>query len=107
VFDRRAFDVVLVGDLADDLLEDVLDGDQACRATVLVDDDHEVGAGRLHLGEQVVDGFRLGHERRGPHQVGHRLRRRGGVAVLGAADHVFQVEDAQDVVDAVPYHRDA
>ena len=56
--DRRTLDVVLVGDLADDLLEDVLDGDQAGGAAVLVDHDHQVRAGGLHLGQQVVD--RLG-----------------------------------------------
>ena len=38
--------VVLVGDLADDLLEDVLDGDQARGAAVLVDDDRDVAGAR-------------------------------------------------------------
>ena len=64
LLDRRALDVVLVGDLADDLLEDVLDGDQAGGAAVLVDDDRDVGAGRLHLAQQVVDRLGLGHEGR-------------------------------------------
>ena len=35
-------DVVLVGDLADDLLEDVLQGHDAHQAAVLVDDDGEM-----------------------------------------------------------------
>src|SRR4051812_4429231 len=38
-----ALDVVLVGDLPHDLLEDVLDGDEAGGATVLVDHDGHVG----------------------------------------------------------------
>ena len=57
-----ALDVVLVGDLADDLLEDVLDRDQAGGAAVLVDDDRDVGALCLHLAQQVVDRLGVGHE---------------------------------------------
>ena len=39
VDDRLGLDVVLVADLADDLLEQILDGHEARRAAVLVDDD--------------------------------------------------------------------
>src|SRR5690606_32331375 len=46
--DRWDLHVVLVGDLADDLLQDVLDGDQAGGAAVLVLHDREVAPGRLH-----------------------------------------------------------
>ena len=44
--DRRPLDVVLVGDLADDLLEDVLDRDEPGGAAVLVDDDRDVRCAR-------------------------------------------------------------
>ncbi len=49
VLDLRCLAVVLVGDLADDLLEDVLDGHEPRGAAVLVDDDGEVGLVALHL----------------------------------------------------------
>src|SRR5262245_38173789 len=42
VDDRLRLDVVLVANLADDLLEQVLDGHQARRAAVLVDDDRDL-----------------------------------------------------------------
>ena len=58
------YGVVLVGDLADDLLEDVLDRHQAGEAAVLVDDDRHVGARGLHLPQQLVDRLGLRHEGR-------------------------------------------
>ena len=42
-------DVVLVADVADELLDEVLERHDARGAAVLVDDDGEVGAGRPHL----------------------------------------------------------
>ena len=71
--------VVLVLDLAHDLLDDVLDGDDADGAAVLVDDHRELHPGLLHLAEEVVDalGFRhiggRAHERA---QVGAAAPRR-------------------------------
>ncbi len=61
--DRVGARVGLVLDLADDLLEDVLDGDDPDRAAVLVDDDRHRAALALELGEQVVERLRLGHDR--------------------------------------------
>ena len=63
--------VVLVGDLADDLLDDVLEGDDAGDAAVLVDDDGHLQALVAQLDHEGADrrGFgnrgRVGHERRG------------------------------------------
>ena len=54
--------VMLVLDLADDLLDDVLDGDQALGAAELVDDDSEVDALGAHPGEQLDDAHRFGDE---------------------------------------------
>src|SRR5699024_9378416 len=55
-FDGGAFVfVVLVGDFADDFLEDVLDGDEPGDAAVFVDEDGDVVAVALHPVEQVVE----------------------------------------------------
>jgi hypothetical protein len=55
---------MLVLDLADDLLDHVLDGDEAFGAAELVDDDGEVDALGAHAGEQVEHAHRFGHEQR-------------------------------------------
>src|SRR5688572_24170492 len=59
---------VLVLYLADDLFEDVLDGQQARKSPVLVYDERELDVHLLHLFEQLVHGLRLGHEVGGPEQ---------------------------------------
>ena len=66
--DKALLDVVLVLDVADDLLDQVLDGDQAGGPAVLVDHDRDVAAGEAHLGEHLVHPLRLGHVGRGPGQ---------------------------------------
>src|SRR5699024_11386824 len=45
--------VVLVGDLPDDLLEHVLDGDDAGHSAVLVDHHRDVDVAGLHLAQHV------------------------------------------------------
>ena len=60
----RLLDVVLVADLADDLLEDVLDRDEAGRAAVLVAHDGDVRAARLEFAQLRVDALRDRNERR-------------------------------------------
>ena len=67
--DRRLLDVVLVDDLADQLLDQVLEGDQPGGAAVLVDHDRHVELLGLHLPHQLGDPLGLGHEVGGP-QVG-------------------------------------
>ncbi len=93
--------VVLVGDLADDLLEDVLDRDQPGRAAVLVDDDRDVDLVALHLAQQVVDRLALGHEAASAASA----RATGTVPASGSAltpaHDVLEVEQADDVVDVV------
>ena len=54
---------MLVVDLADDFLDDVLDRDHAFGAAIFVDDQREMDAGRLHLGEQVDAGIDGGTNR--------------------------------------------
>jgi hypothetical protein len=53
--DERVFNVVFVLDLADDFLKDVLDGDEAGGAAVLVGDDGDVDTVAAELGQKVVD----------------------------------------------------
>ena len=66
--DHLLLGVVLVLDLADDLLEEVLDGHEAGRPAVLVEHDRDVDLAPLELVQQVVDGHALGHEHRRPEQ---------------------------------------
>ena len=54
--------VVLVGDLADDLLEDVLERDQPLHLAVLVDDERQLRLALQELVELVLDAGRVGHE---------------------------------------------
>ncbi len=51
--------VVLVVDLANDLFQDVLDGDHPGGAAVLVGDDGDVDAVAAQLGQQIVQPLRL------------------------------------------------
>ena len=60
--DRLGLDVVLVADLADDLLEQILERHQARRAAVLVDDDGHLDLLALELLEQLGHALGLGHE---------------------------------------------
>ena len=65
VDDRLGLDVVLVANLADDLLEQVLDRHQAGGAAVLVDDDRDLHLLALELLQQL--GHALGlRARRSP-----------------------------------------
>ena len=69
VDDRLGLDVVLVADLADDLLEQVLERHQAGGAAVLVDDDRHLHLPALELLQELGHALGLGHEHRRTHQV--------------------------------------
>ena len=98
--DERLLLVVLVLDLADDLLEQVLDGHEAGGPAVLVEHDRDVDLAPLELVEQVVDAHRLGHEDGGPQERAAALGR--SVAErLQERQQVLGVEDADDLVDRV------
>ena len=99
-------DVVLVGDLAHDLLEDVLDGDEAGGAAVLVDDDRDVGLLCLHLPQQLVDGLALGDEDRRAHDRVDPFDRLAIAVHVRPAYQVLEVGDADDVVEPFADHRD-
>ncbi len=102
--DHRLLDVVLVLDLADDLLEQVLDRDEAGRAAVLVEDDRDVDLPALELVEQVVDRHRLGHEDRRAQERPEGGPGRG--VGLQVRQEVLGVEDADDLVDRLLVDRD-
>ena len=71
--DRRLLHVELVDDLADQLLDEVLEGDEPGGAAVLVDDDRQVELLLLHLAHEVRHPLGLRHELGRPHAVSHRL----------------------------------
>ena len=85
--------VVLVGDVADDLLDDVLERDDAGVPAVLVEDDGELEAVRAQQRQQRVEPQRVGHHDRPDHQVldlgrGPLVDRQGdGVLDVHGADH--------------------
>ena len=98
--------VVFVGEFTDDLLEDVLEGDQAGDAAVFVDDDGHVEALGLHLAQHVVRGLHFDGVLGGAH---HLLGAQVQVAAGGfpAGDQVFEEQDASDVVHVVADDGDA
>ena len=92
--------VVLVADLADDLLDEVLQRDDTRGAAVLVDDDGELHPALAQLEEQRVESQGLGDE----HGL-HHERRHGHVAAA-AERHGDGLLDVHDAVDVVPVGAD-
>ena len=58
----RGLDVVLVGDVADDLLDDVLERDQPLQRAIFVDDQREMGAAAQELAHLLVERRRFRDE---------------------------------------------
>src|SRR5262245_37313008 len=100
VDDRLGLDVVLVADLADDLLEKVLDRDQPGGAAVLVDDDRDLRLLPLELLEELGHALALGHHHDRPGQVGD------SALVVGVADRdeILHEDEAGDVVEVLAIH---
>ena len=90
--------VVLVLDLADDLLDDVLHGHQAGDAAVLVDDDGHLRLDLLELAQEVRDGHGLGDEGDGPDEGLDGLEL---VLVVGVLEDVLGHDDPLHVVEPV------
>ena len=96
-------DIVLVVDVADDLLEHVLDRDEAGDAAVFVDDDRHVVAREAEFLEQDVEALGFGNHRDRPQQRADVARTRpwrDSAAVLGE-------QDAEDLVLVAVVHRKA
>ena len=95
--------VILVVDLADNLLQNVLQRDQSARAAILIDDDGHVDVVLLEVAQEVVDHLGLGHE------VG-RTDETLPAKALGLGEmgqQVLDIEDATDVVLVVLIDGDA
>src|ERR1051325_5239762 len=106
---RRLFVVVLVGDLADDLFQDVLDRDQPGGTAVLVDHDGHVATLRLHLAEQLVDRLAVRYvagraDYRGDLSGRPALLGRGARVLVAPGHDVLQVGDAHHVVLVLADH---
>ena len=89
--------VELVLDLADDLLEQILERDDPLHRAVLVDHDGEMLVRAPELREQGGEILRLGHHRDRPHELGGLHR--GEPAVVHRLDQVADVQHADDVVE--------
>ena len=85
----------LVGDLADDLLDDVLDAHDADDAPVLVHHHGHRGPLALQVGEQVVQGLGLGHDQG---LVDDLLERGVGALLHEQAGQLADVDDAANAV---------
>ena len=101
--DRLVRQVELVLDLADDLLEHVLERDDPLHVAVLVDDDRHVLVRAAELGQERRDVLRLRDDVRGPQDlldldVGH-------AALVHRVQEIAQVEDADDVLGRLPVDR--
>ena len=92
---RQLFHVVLVLDIADDLLDQVFDGHQSVTPAELVDHHRHMNACHAHLQEQVAHPHRRRHEQKPPHDVaeGERLVRAPEGQQIADMDH------ADDVVE--------
>ena len=88
--------VVLVPDVAYQLLQDVLHGDDAQGTAVLVQDNGQVGLIGLKVAEQVVDALALMDEQgRGDELI------QGLIGEALGGEHVLGVDDADDLINAV------
>src|ERR671919_1402119 len=102
-FQRLVREVVLVLDLADDLLEQVLERDDALEGPVLVDDEGHVLVRAPELGQHGGEVLRLGHDV----AVAHKLLDLNvlDAPVVEGREEVADVEDADDVVERAPVDR--
>ena len=74
--DLGGSDVVLVDDLADELFDDVFDGDQTGGAAHFVLDDRHLRLLKPHLGQEVVEGLGFGDEVCGANEFAQGWRAR-------------------------------
>jgi len=97
-FARR--EIVFVGDVADDFLDQILHRDDAGGASVLIEHHGHV---RSRLSEVVQDALRrpaVGDVHRLPHEIGEVERR-----VSGMEPEVFGEKDSDNVVEGIAVHR--
>ena len=97
--------VVLVLDVAHNVLHQILQGDEPGGAAVLVQHNGNLHLALGHLGEQLAALFRLRHKVGRPHQVGDFDKLRHRAAHIG--QQVLDVADAHHSVDVLVVHRHA
>ena len=99
-------DVVLVVDVADDLLDHVFDGHEAGDAAVFVGDDGHVHARAAELAQQHVEPLGFRHEHRGPHEFLDVERRLVG-RLRREAQQILGEQDADDLLAVLVHHRES
>ena len=102
---RLVRQVELVLDLADELLEHVLERHDPFHVAVLVDDDRHVLVGAAELGQQRAEVLRLGDDVRGPQELLDLDLRHP--ALVEGLQQVAEVEDADDVLRRLAVDRDS
>jgi hypothetical protein len=95
--------VELVLDFADDLLEQVLQGDDPLHRAVLVHDDRHVLIRPAELPEHGGKILRLRNHRRGPDELFDADRRK--TAVADGGEEVTYVQDPDDLVERAAVDR--
>src|SRR5216684_90580 len=105
VDDRLRLDVVLVADLADDLLEEILDRHEPSRAAVFVHHDRHLRLLTLKLLQELRHALALRYDGRRPHKWGDRLRVIQSARVI-TRHQIFHEDEPGDVVEAVLEHRE-
>ncbi len=96
--------VVLVLDVADDLLEQVLDGDEAVDAAIFVDHHRHVDARGLHLLQQHADRHRRRRIEQRPEQPGEVERGRPGAEAVLQRE-ILEVDEADRLVERLRIDR--
>src|SRR5882762_5044122 len=98
------FDVVLIVDLADDLFDDILDGDQSAHTAILIDDHGDVIVAAAKFLEQDVEPFALGNEH-------HRTHVFANLEVLVArnlqAQQILRQQDPENLIAVFADHGEA
>ena len=94
---RVGREVVLVLDLAHELLEQVVDGDDPGRPAVLVDHDGDLGAARAARAAAPPSSLVVGHDQRLARELAHRP-----VPPPRAGQQVAEVHDADQAVERLP-----
>ena len=94
--------VVLIPDLADELFDQVLEGDDAGGAAVLIDDHSDVLAGASQLGQRREYALRV----RQQGDLAGNVPDLGGAPTCGArrGDEVTDVNEAEHLVVAAAHH---
>src|SRR5688572_11338145 len=105
---RLLVDVMLVVDVADDLLDEILDGNESVGTAIFVDDECEMNMCRLHLQEEIEGGHGARDVEHFPLQLGDRRIAPAQGAVLGLFDQrddILDVDHAERIVEGLAIDR--